>query len=158
MNVEQLANQLVQMSHRFRKIFSSDFALGMCRLDFMILKYIRQANLKGYTVTGSQLAKHLEVSPPAISRKMKDLEEKGWIQRVNAAEDRRNTWLQMTTTGECVIDEAMQQLREMTCQAVGQMNEEDILQHIEIGNRLADLLQAQLDEQRNRINKEGKHD
>lgn len=148
MSVEQLAHQLVQMSHRFRKIFNSDLALGMCRLDFMILKYIRQANLKGDTVTGSQLAKHLEISPPAISRKMKDLEEKGWVQRVSAEEDRRNTWLQLTPEGEAITDAAIQQLRDMTRQAVGQMDEQVIAQYIEVGNNLADLLQEQLEQRR----------
>jgi DNA-binding MarR family transcriptional regulator len=56
-------------------------------------------------VSGRQLARELGVSPAAVVPVCDRLEQEGYIRRVAGTEDRRITWVELTTAGAHLFDE-----------------------------------------------------
>lgn len=92
--------------HRFKKIqmkglyrLTSErefFALGM-------IHFIQRARKDGEGVQVSVLAKKMGISLSGMSRKLREMEERGYIARTVDLEDRRNTLVTLTEKGEEVF-------------------------------------------------------
>ena len=74
--------------------------------EFAILKTVMDAERCGTTMLSvSEIARALRVSPPAVSRKLKSLREKGFIQTQTDELDRRNTYVSATNAGKAALEE-----------------------------------------------------
>ena len=69
------------------------------------------AALEKHTMTPGELAEHEKVQPPAITRVIASLEERGLIQRMPHPSDRRQVVLTVTGQGRDVVRQ-VRQLRE----------------------------------------------
>lgn len=54
----------------------------------------------------SELASVVNASPSRLSHAVGRLEEKGWVERRQCAEDRRGTWARLTDAGYAVLQQA----------------------------------------------------
>lgn len=61
-------------------------------------------------ITVSQIAAELEVTPPAVSRTLKSLDEKGFIERRVNMLNRRSTIVILTEKGEEILDNAQKNM------------------------------------------------
>lgn len=84
---------------RLHKLKFGNMLTGVSEIEFKTMSAISRISKSG-DVKVSDIARYLELSAPAISRTMKALEEKEYIERQTDKQDRRNTFVKLTKKGE----------------------------------------------------------
>ena len=84
---------------RMHKLKFGNMLTGVSEIEFKTMSAISRISKSG-DVKVSDIARYLELSAPAVSRTMKSLEEKEYIERHTDKQDRRNTFVMLTTKGE----------------------------------------------------------
>lgn len=84
---------------RLHKLKLGNMLTGVSEIEFKTMSAISRISKSG-DVKVSDIARYLELSAPAVSRTMKSLEEKEYIERHTDKQDRRNTFVKLTAKGE----------------------------------------------------------
>jgi transcriptional regulator, MarR family len=84
---------------RMHKLKFGNMLTGVSEIEFKTMSAISRISKSG-DVKVSDIARYLELSAPAVSRTMKALEEKEYIERQTDKQDRRNTFVKLTKKGE----------------------------------------------------------
>lgn len=84
---------------RLHKLKFGNMLTGVSEIEFKTMSAISRISKSG-DVKVSDIARYLELSAPAVSRTMKSLEEKEYIERHTDKQDRRNTFVKLTKKGE----------------------------------------------------------
>ena len=84
---------------RLHKLKLGNMLAAVSEIEFKTMSAISRISKSG-DVKVSDIARYLELSAPAVSRTMKSLEEKEYIERHTDKQDRRNTFVKLTTKGE----------------------------------------------------------
>jgi len=84
---------------RLHKLKFGNMLTGVSEIEFKTMSAISRISKSG-DVKVSDIARYLELSAPAVSRTMKALEEKEYIERQTDKQDRRNTFVKLTKKGE----------------------------------------------------------
>jgi DNA-binding MarR family transcriptional regulator len=92
--VYELVSQNLQNSQRS--------TMGITFTHESILRLLREQSK-----TASELAKKLKLTPGAITGNIDELERRGYIGRNRSTTDRRVVWLNLTTSGEEVLDQLL---------------------------------------------------
>jgi len=77
-------------------------------------------------ITISELAARAKMLPPAISRTLKGLEERGYVERNVNKNDRRNTYVELTEAGRQLTEEARQTMSDFGKSVMSQVDEADM--------------------------------
>lgn len=97
-------NHKEQLVSLIRKVKRLDICslMGMSHSDFHLFKVIDQiqSNTDAPQINVTDLADELRVSTPAVSKKLKTLEERGYIKRIIDKNNRRNTFVVLTKDGK----------------------------------------------------------
>ena len=96
--MDKLYEELFRSMNQFRKLKFSEMFPELCKTDFFVLCTIMDKGENGQ-ITISELAARAKMLPPAISRTLKGLEERGYVERNVNKNDRRNTYVELTETG-----------------------------------------------------------
>lgn len=90
---------------QFRKLHMSDLFPNMNHSEFATLMHIGGANkcLNEEKVKVSTLSERMRINITAVSRTLKVLEKKNYIQRTVSAQDRRITYVELTPEGAEVL-------------------------------------------------------
>lgn len=92
----------------FRKLNISSMLPNIPHGDFCIMKTIHDLKtFKGQQtdIRVSDIVETMQAPPPAISRGLRSLEERGLIKRSVDERDRRNTFVELTAEGQKLSDE-----------------------------------------------------
>ena len=103
MTEKELSMEFLATAHRFKKIHMDGIFPEISKGEFWALKIIQKATLQNESGCGvyvSTIAERLKVTPSAISRMLKGLEEKDLIERKVDKNDRRNTYVTLTEKGK----------------------------------------------------------
>ena len=104
LEITELQEAFIRTIHRFRQDRSWHWAGGgLTRAEFYALSQIRehmQSHPGDRGVYVSALAGRMRVSPPAVSRMLRGLEQRGLVDRAVDRADRRNTYVMLTPAGE----------------------------------------------------------
>ena len=96
--MDKLYEELFRSMNQFRKLKFSEMFPELCKTDFFVLCTIMDKGENGQ-ITISELAARAKMLPPAISRTLKGLEERGYVERNVNKNDRRNTYVELTEAG-----------------------------------------------------------
>ena len=132
---KEISERLMRAQHRFVKIQRSISFHGMSKSEFILLEMIR--NKDGIYV--SEIAKALRITPPAVSKMLRCLEKKKYIQRRVDAKDRRNTIVKITPKGDRArhnIQIQMEGLLNHTIERMGEKQAEKFISLMEQFNEL----------------------
>lgn len=108
-------------------------------LDMLSQHRARCPEAKGMYV--SELAELLQVSPPAVSRMLRELEQKDFIDRVVDRDDRRITYIVLQPKGEAAHSEMERQALEFAGRVADRLGPEDTAQLIRLWSRLREIMQ-----------------
>ena len=93
----------------FRKLNIGSILPHLNKGEFVLMNGIYHVQKKissEHGVKMSDLAEYTHALPPAVSRSIKALEEKGYVRRFVDQKDRRNTLVEITKSGQEVLDES----------------------------------------------------
>ena len=93
--MDKLYEELFRSMNQFRKLKFSEMFPEVCKTDYFVLCTIMDKGENGQ-ITISELAARAKMLPPAISRTLKGLEERGYVERNVNKNDRRNTYVELT--------------------------------------------------------------
>lgn len=119
-------------------ISKHDFATLMCMVHI-------GNKCENSEVSISMLARALQVSPPAVSRTIRGLEERGLVLREVDAKDRRNTFVKLTDKGENVLRESEQQVSDFTSTVMTNMNQDDLERLLNYLEQFVETANAELE-------------
>lgn len=143
----EVRRQLILAANRFRKIRMGKLFTDISHGEFILLQMIREYEVKHPEEEGihvSQIAVRQKVSPPAVSRALRALEKKGWVERKVSKEDRRNTYVFITPEGERKADESAQVMDHFMLNVIRKMGREKVMLLIQLCNELSETAEAEL--------------
>lgn len=144
-----LMKQFLKAGDRFRRMDLGALHPGVTHGEFIVLERIHGNSRQYGEIFGahaSDLVRELEISPPALSRMLRTLEKKGMLVRESDRIDRRNTCVCLTGQGRRVQEEGHKKLVDFARVTVEHMGEAQMAELILLWNRLADVLQTELEE------------
>ena len=140
--------RFMRAAQRFRRLQCMNLDEHMSRLEFMALEALRQhldAHPQGEGMYVSALAGVSDVSMPAVSRALRSLEAKGWIERHVDRADRRNTYISLTPIGEAARADARERFLAFMGQVFDEMGEDNIRALLSLQERFIRIAEARGD-------------
>ena len=149
MEEREIERQFMQTLRRLGRLHLSHTDSAVNRGEFVALASLERWDKRhgGEGARASILAELVEASPQALSRTLRSLESKGFIERTADAKDRRNVLICLTDRGRAVLANGKEKIREQFGQVATRMGEKDLRQLIYLMNRLVDVMQTVIDEQ-----------
>ena len=143
MGNKELMEHLLHVAVRFQKVNIANLIEGLSHNEIGTLEMIGRfmANCpeaKGIFVT--DLAKCRGSSSPAVSRTLRSLEEKGYIDRKTDTNDRRNTYVFLTKEGEKKRAEIAKNMEAFGAGVMARMGTEKTEQLVRLWGELEDIV------------------
>ena len=139
--------KLFRAVHQFKKLNVSDLIPGLSSSEFSVMGAILQMGENG-KITSSELAAKTKTLPPAVSRTLRGLEEKGYVERSVDKKDRRNTYISLTEKGWKKGEEVRDRMQDFGCSVMSQLKEEDIDQLVDYLDRIYEIAEKEIDTDR----------
>lgn len=136
--MDDLFTRFFSALYQFHKLHMGDLVADITKLEGMTMSAIKHCSgEKGKEeLTVSELTAKLKAKGPAVSRTLKTLEDKGYIERdVNKA-DRRNTYVKLTISGKQKVEEYEQIMSSFAHAVIAKIDRDDMEQMIECLNEL----------------------
>lgn len=125
---------------QFRKLHMSSICSHMNHSEFATMvatvRCSEMCSKAGEEVKVSMLVEELNVNSTAVSRTLKILEEKGYIERFISKKDRRITYVRLTDEGKLVLKEAEKEIDEFAEAVIKNMGEANLAQLTKSMNEL----------------------
>ena len=102
----------------------------------------KQKNESGVYV--SDLVKMVDVAPSAVSRLLRELEKAGYVQRETDKNNRRNTFVSLTSEGKEIMLSARARMIDFSEAVLISMGEEKLNQFIELSDEFARCMEQEL--------------
>lgn len=90
----------------------------------------------------------MRVAAPAVSRTLRSLEEKNYVERMVCEGDRRNVYVRVTEEGKEVLNECNRILSELLKSVTEKMGEEDMNRLIGYLNKLEQIAELEIEKRR----------
>lgn len=142
-----LSSEFIAVAHRFKRIGMNSMFPEISKGEFFVLKMIHAGCKKSEETNGifvSHIAKHLKVTPSAVSRMLRGLEERGLIERKVDKDDRRNTYVLLTEKGDEIRQRIEDQMNEFSRDVIASMGQEESEQLLKLLDRLLDTMEAEI--------------
>lgn len=123
--MDKLYEEMFRAMNQFRKLKFAEMFPKLCKTDFFVMCTIMDKGDNGQ-ITISELASRAKMLPSAISRTLKGLEERGYVERNVNKNDRRNTYVELTDAGKLVTEEARKTMAEFGKSVMAQVDEADM--------------------------------
>lgn len=129
MNKLETKRRLMILFHRLGKLNAAlDFA-ALPRSEFTVLETVERYQRTHPEESGMQVSRLIRVLqnvPSSVSRSMKRLEEKGYIERTVDKADRRNVYVQVTEAGSRVREAVKEQIDGFAERVIARMGSEEM--------------------------------
>lgn len=139
-----LQKELFQALHRFGKLNTGQLieSEGLTQGEFFGISMLRD-HLKEHPegMHVRELAGKARVSPPRVSRMLRDMEERNLIERRIDKSDRRNTYIVLTPQGEAAWRRTAERLARLMDRVMERMGLERVQTMIDLWNQFSDILE-----------------
>lgn len=131
---------------------------GLRKSEFVMLEIIERENgNREQGVLASDIAKRLRITAPAVSKMLRSMEEKGYVERRVDEKDRRNTRVSITPDGKEAEQQVRRQMQEFITGVIERLGEERTKELIHLMNRYTEIMQEE-NQNRKRKKQEKKHE
>lgn len=150
--------EILEALQMFHKLNFSVLFQDMSKGEFITLKAIKGCSARcgtnenefrtddeGARAKVSDVVKHLDVMPSAVSRTLKTLEEKKWIIRTVNSRDRRNMQVELTEAGNKELDNVGRKMSEVTARILQKMDQKELEKMIQILHQLYEISKRELE-------------
>ncbi len=142
---------MIQAVHRMKKASFTMIFEDISKGEFFTLEMINkytESNGNNGGICVSDIAKGQKISTSAISRMLRQLEEKGLIIRTVDKTDRRNTYVTLTDLGNEKRLSAASYLNKFVEKIIIRMGDQKISQLIELINEMSDIMEDEFEIER----------
>ncbi len=140
--------EVIKVFHRYRYLKIEKIFDGVSRGEFIALKLIDQMNGDKKNIAeciqAGDMCKAMKCTPAAISKMLKNLENKGWIVREVNKENRRVTNVCLTAKGHEVADYTHRRMHEFTERIAERLGEDRLDELISILEETYDISQEEI--------------
>ncbi|MBU5477919.1 MarR family transcriptional regulator [Eubacterium sp. MSJ-13] len=136
--------ELFKAMHQFHKLRLGDMMPNVSGADFWAMRNIVDKGEDG-KITVSELAKKTNVLPSAISRTIRGLEDKGYVERTINKNDRRNTYVEMTDKGREVMQIVRENMHDFGEAVLSKLDGNELSQLIAYLNNIYDIAQKEIE-------------
>lgn len=154
---DDLYEDLFRAMNQFHKLKFSDMMQNMSKADFIVMNVIMNKG-KDDKMTISELAAIARMLPSAISRTLKGLEEKGYVERTINKQDRRNTYVELTEEGKKQTCEVRQVMRDFGKTVMAKLDEQEMNQLILYLNNIYSIAEKEIEARKIKDRKEREHE
>ena len=156
--IADLQEQLITAQQRFMKMHRDLCFTGLRKSEFVMLEIIERENgNREQGVLASDIAKRLRITAPAVSKMLRSMEEKGYVERRVDEKDRRNTRVSITPDGKEAEQQVRRQMQEFITGVIERLGEERTKELIHLMNRYTEIMQEE-NQNRKRKKQEEKHE
>lgn len=141
---------MFQFFYNMTRLVNWDILPMMSKSEYVLLKKVNKCQKENHRLTLSQIAHELNLSSPAISRTLKNVEAKQWIVRKTDEVDRRNSFIELTELGSQEFSKANEIIQNVMYNSLQKIEEEKIQAFFETGD---EILQAIRDTMTEDVNK-----
>ncbi len=154
---DDLYEDLFRAMNQFHKLKFSDMMQNMSKADFIVMNVIMNKG-KEDKMTISELAAIARMLPSAISRTLKGLEEKGYVERTINKQDRRNTYVELTEEGKKQTREVRQVMRDFGKTVMAKLDEHEVNELILYLNNIYSIAEKEIEARKIKDRKEREHE
>lgn len=156
--IADLQEQLITAQHRSMKMHRDLCFTSLRKSEFVMLEIIERENgNREQGVLASDIAKRLRITAPAVSKMLRSMEEKGYVERRVDEKDRRNTRVSITPDGKEAEQQVRRQMQEFITGVIERLGEERTKELIHLMNRYTEIMQEE-NQNRKRKKQEEKHE
>ena len=156
---------LMEAFHMFHQLNFGSLLPHLTKGELVVLEGIASCRKKSCShetkIQISNLVEELRILPPAVSRTLKGLEEKGYIVRSVNERDRRNTCVEITDAGREAMRESEQILNTFAERVFSKTSEEELRRVCAYLHQVYDTAREEIEQcksnRKNRV-KDGKED
>lgn len=154
-------NEIFSIFNRFHRLKISSILPGVSSVEMGTLKTIEHCRKEkemaakepdsksiDVKVTVSEVVRYMRVAAPAVSRTLRSLEEKNYVERMVCEGDRRNVYVRVTEEGKEVLNECNRILSELLKSVTEKMGEEDMNRLIGYLNKLEQTAELEIEKRR----------
>lgn len=149
-------NEIFSIFNRFRRLKISSILPGVSSVEMGTLKTIehcrkeKEMDIKAADakVTVSEVVRYMRVAAPAVSRTLRSLEEKNYVERMVCEGDRRNVYVRVTEEGKEILNECNRILSELLKSVTEKMGEEDMNRLVGYLNKLEQTAELEIEKRR----------
>lgn len=154
-------NEIFSIFNRFHRLKISSILPGVSSVEMGTLKTIEHCRKEkematkepdsksiDAKVTVSEVVRYMRVAAPAVSRTLRSLEEKKYVERMVCEGDRRNVYVRVTEEGKEVLNECNRILSELLKSVTEKMGEEDMNRLIGYLNKLEQIAELEIEKRR----------
>ncbi len=152
--MEETYRQFFRAMDQFHKLNIGALFSDLTKFDCVtVLSIGHFSQKKGDTpLTVSEVAERMHAKSSAVSRTLKNLEDKGFIVRTVNKSDRRNTYVELTEAGKAECSRMEQRMEEFAKKVFSRMNEADLCKLIAYLNQLFQAASEELEIQKSKMN------
>ena len=141
--MEKLYEEWFQSMGQFRKLKFLDMFPKISELDYYVMAVIFDKE-QGKKITISEVAAKTHTLPQAVSRTLRGLEEKGYVERMVNQKDRRNTYVELTEEGKYVTEKTRSVMSDFGRAVMSQVDEEDMKRMIVYLNNIYHIAEKEI--------------
>lgn len=145
--MEHSGTNIFEALHLFRKLNIGSILPHLCKSEFVLMNGIYHVQMKTGSEHGvkmSELAEYAHALPPAVSRSIKALEERGYVRRFVDEKDRRNTMVEITDEGQTVLQESNDIINDYMNRVFERINQEELARLIQYINETYEVAREEL--------------
>lgn len=143
-----LVHKMFQFQYNMARISYWDIVDNLAKSEYILMRKIATCHENNHRLTLTQIAHELQLSNPAISRTVKNIEAKQWIVRENDEDDRRNSFVVLTPLGEAELKKASSVIHQVMQEALNKVGEKEMLEFFELGNTIHEAMLETFDDYR----------
>ncbi len=131
--MEEYQRKLMSIGRKYKKLHAMHLLKEITFQEYSIMMTIRYIGRENHEqVKVSAIASKLDVVLSGVSRTVRDLEGKGYVERCTDEKDRRNTYVRMTEMGRKRLDESEEIISTVFRNISDRIGEEKLNQFCEI--------------------------
>lgn len=138
--VHSAVGQFIRLDRLHRRAIEQQVGeMGLHRSGHRLLMYL---NRNQKMPSQAELARFLEISPPAVTGILKRLEAEGYIRRECSKEDNRNNVIQITDKGRAVLKDTRSRFDAVDSAMLKDLSDEDIALFCTLTEKMYNNLKA----------------
>ena len=147
MTADEMRTALLRTTFRYGKVNMGIHLGNITHGEFTTLQMVhmyRKKNPGEYGIGVSELARCSYMSPPAMSRTLKAVEEKGLAERRVDSQNRRKTYVRLTPEGENARQHAWRMCTDYINRVIEEMGEEKMETFLALWEEMVDLMEKNI--------------